>query len=658
MLSKLIELIRLPHREDKLFGWVSLMLFLTPLFFLPMLFDAFDFPRLALLAILLGFSLFVFINRSNLQLQVDRVLKFSLIAFLILNIVSWLNSSAILNSFIGYERRHANSLLFVIVWSLLILLVCFVNSKDKVLTLFRLFVISGLLVAVLGILHSFGIGYYVGPNPEIRTITPGFIGNQNFSAMYLVGIIPFLLPLLVKAKGSLSKILYGTSAFVMLWALMVFASRGSIIAMFGMGILGIAGLFLRKFSWSIRLGVMSILLVSAVLAGFFYSSTRISGLDTSLDVNTDSSTQQRLEVWVQSTEIIKQHPWVGVGQGNFLSAFNKLGDATLIGDQRFDDAHNLFIDIAVATGIPSLVAFLLLMAVALWTSAKNFWYNRSLVSWAIFVGLGSVLVSAIFNPVAISVWILLAFSVAASQFSVTPEPVQEKPKYLKVVIVVFGCLLILAGISLIASEFVSKLGLDSYRAQQYENSIKYGNYSLLLNPFKPYPNLYITASMIKLNQDPVSVRQKISSLGLNYQNTVSTLQSGAALSFMLHENTKDQQDLETMFRYLEALQNAEPNYGPNLINAAYYSFRAKNYDLATKYLNHALALDKQHKYSYAYLLLAQIQLEQGRLDSMYESLQNANKISPHPGFKIIFDDYKAGNFKAKSLPIEYPPIDI
>ena len=113
-----------------------------------------------------------------------------------------------------------------------------------------------------------------------------------------------------------------------------------------------------------------------------------------------------------------------------------------------------------------------------------------------------------------------------------------------------------------------------------------------------------------------------------------------------------------MFSYLDALQKAEPNYGPNLINAAYYSFRAKNYDLATKYLNNALSLDKQQKYSYAYLLLAQIQLEQERLDLMYKSLQAANEIAPHPGFKIIFDDYNAGNFKAKFLPIEYPPMDI
>lgn len=661
MLSKLIPFPRLPYRDDKLFGLIFVSLFLVPLFFIPLLQDAFDFPRLTLLAIFIGSLLLVLARNFNNQPRISFALMSSLVAFLILNITATAHSQIVLNSILGYHQRHSNSLLFVLLWTIFVFLICYVNTQEKLLTLSKVFVWSGILVAGLGILHSFSIGYYTGFNPGPRPITPGFIGNQNFSAMFLVGVIPFLLPLSVKAKKNLHKILYAVVGFLMIWALMVFASRGSIIAILGAGLVGITLLLIRKFSWRVNLGVLLALVLTIVLAIFFYSSSRIAGVDTSLDLSTDQNTQSRLVIWTDTVDLIKMHPWTGVGQGNFYSAINGLGDPALVGTERFNDAHNIFLNIATTTGIPALVTFLGIMAVALYYAFKNFWKDKSLMGWAIFVAIVAVLISASFNPVSVSSWVMLAFLLASSQFAIRPKPVLafvDYSWYKKTFLIFGGTVFIIMGIALLSSEFVSKFGIDSYRAGQYETSIQYGKYARLLNPFNSYPNVYIAASMIRLQQDPRAVREKINVVVNGYENSATNLQWAAILSLMLHNYSADEQDLKSLYSYLDKQQQAEPNYGPSLINAGFYAYKAHNFELATKYLNHALAADRQNKYSYGYLLLAEVQLEQGQLDLMYKSLQRAYEISPNPGFKTLFDDYLGGNFKAKVLPIGYPPIDI
>lgn len=658
MISKFIEAIRLPYREDQLFGIVLITLFIGPLFFLPLIGDAFDLPRLSLFSILIGLCIIAVVKRQVWDLRLNPALSNVLKFFIGLNLLALIFSDTVFNSFLGELERRSNSLFFVVLWVVFIVIVALVNTRNKILTLMRVFVASGFLVAILGILHSFGIGYYTGYDPGPRPITPGFIGNQNFSAMFVVGILPFLLPLFTEAKNNVHRILYSIVGFVMIWSLMVFASRGSIVAILCAGALGVILLFLRKFTWSIRLGVVLAFLVTIGMAGVFYTITRPITTSSSLELSTDETTQSRLEVWVQSAELIKAHPWLGVGQGNFSTAFDQVKEKTLVGVERFNDPHNLFISIAVTTGVPALIAFIAIMAIALWVSFKNFWINKSLISWAIGIGLIATLISCMFNPVSISTWIALAFLVAASQYSVVPQALEKINTGKKIIVIIVGVVLVLIGIALLSSEFVSKSGIESYRLAKYEDSIKYGKLALILNPFNSYPRTYIAASSIKLRVDPVIVREQIAAIIKHNQESAAHLQSASALSFMLNEYSKEPQDLQKMSQYLGEQQRARVSYAPILINAAYYEFRAKNYDVAAIYLNQAISVDTYERYPYAHLLLAEVRLQQGRGDLMIKSLQHANAISPNPGYQIIFDDYKNGKFTAKSLPIQYPSIDI
>ncbi len=72
------------------------------------------------------------------------------------------------------------------------------------------------------------------------------------------------------------------------------------------------------------------------------------------------SVAQRLEFWRAATEIIKAHPFVGVGTGDLLIAFNNQYKAM---NSKLDEyhrlrSHNQYLSIAAAFGIPGLIYFL------------------------------------------------------------------------------------------------------------------------------------------------------------------------------------------------------------------------------------------------------------------------------------------------------------
>ena len=77
----------------------------------------------------------------------------------------------------------------------------------------------------------------------------------------------------------------------------------------------------------------------------------------------------RYKIWWNSLALIAQHPWLGVGFGEFNFAWT----LTPFPDRPvafFDHAHNLVLQFAVEMGLPITVALLALVAWALWLAAQ------------------------------------------------------------------------------------------------------------------------------------------------------------------------------------------------------------------------------------------------------------------------------------------------
>ncbi|MEO5883583.1 MAG: Wzy polymerase domain-containing protein [Caldimonas sp.] len=78
----------------------------------------------------------------------------------------------------------------------------------------------------------------------------------------------------------------------------------------------------------------------------------------------------RYKIWWNSLALIAQHPWLGVGVGefNFVWTLTPFPDRPVA---FFDHAHNLMLQFAVELGIPLTLLLLGLMGYALWQAMRN-----------------------------------------------------------------------------------------------------------------------------------------------------------------------------------------------------------------------------------------------------------------------------------------------
>lgn len=654
------DYLRIPYREDSLFGIVLLSLFVVPLFFLPVIDELYETPRFAVAMVLVGLGLTILAFKNLGKFRMSKLMSVSLLVFLVLNVISTLAGVDIYNGIFGIYGRFATSLTFVFLWTALVFMIGFENSEQKTLSLFRVFVLSGFLVSVLGIMHIYGYGFYSGLDNDQRQIIPSFIGNQNFSAMFLVGIIPLSLPLIVNSKNLLRKVIYAVMAVVSIWAVMIFASRGAILAFAVSIIIGLIAIFFKKVGGSVKFLVLGFAIAGLLFAYFFYSATRFEETSGSLDLKTNVSTQTRLIVWSESASLLKNRELTGLGPGNFYIGFRGLGNNTLPGSSRFDDAHNIFIHTAVSTGVPSMLVLMFIFFLTFYSAAKLFVKENSLIGWSISVGLIGVLVSACFSPVNISVWFLLAFLIGASQFRSLPQVISVKslPYKAKTIIFTLGVILMVIGVIYMTSEILSDHSKKAYRAENLDKSLRYGSLAKELNPLNSIGRIYAVASMIKQDKDPEEIRNQIDILAKVHKNSSGTQKYASDLYFMLYKKTNNENDLKSSLDHLKLVEQLEPNYGPVLVNSAYLYYKAGDIESAESSLRRAISLRTQGDFYFGWLLLAEIYLEKGQLDLMNKALSEANLIAPSPALENLLRLYSSGNFTFEKLPVTLPDIDV
>ena len=96
---------------------------------------------------------------------------------------------------------------------------------------------------------------------------------------------------------------------------------------------------------------------SSSTLSFFERARSISDLD-------ETSNKGRLEIWRNSLVSLKEHPWLGVGLGNFITVIDEKVSAVKKGAS----AHNLYLDFAAEVGIPGALLLIAMFIDILHTS--------------------------------------------------------------------------------------------------------------------------------------------------------------------------------------------------------------------------------------------------------------------------------------------------
>ena len=222
------------------------------------------------------------------------------------------------------------------------------------------------------------------PNYNGRIV--GTMGNPNFLGGWLAMVLPLAMGEMEKLKLKQKSIINFLLLALSLTAIFLSGSRGAWLAV---GIVGVLWLLVRR-----KFKILVILLVS--FSSFLLVFLHLRGVRVFIPwVSRDSIWENRLIIWQEGIKAAAKQPIFGYGQENFELIFPA--------DRRLpvDNAHNLFLEIFLSSGIIGLLIYLAILLEA---------FKK--VSLAVRLSLLVFLVRAQFNPLSISeialFWYLLA----------------------------------------------------------------------------------------------------------------------------------------------------------------------------------------------------------------------------------------------------------
>ncbi|HEV8293209.1 MAG TPA: O-antigen ligase family protein, partial [Tepidisphaeraceae bacterium] len=84
----------------------------------------------------------------------------------------------------------------------------------------------------------------------------------------------------------------------------------------------------------------------------------------------DESTAARLNMWSTGANMIRAHPWLGVGPNQITALAYQYGGNPKYAPQFFTHLHNNFLQLAAERGLPGLAAWLWLLGQFFWDTGK------------------------------------------------------------------------------------------------------------------------------------------------------------------------------------------------------------------------------------------------------------------------------------------------
>jgi len=257
----------------------------------------------------------------------------------------------------------------------------FIDTKERLARSLTFIAASMLIASVFVYTSRFRYG-------ELRP--GGLFGDANYYSMAACATLPLALALTRISKGAPRWL--GLATVVSLIAsILLSASRSGFLSLFAVA----AYYAFHQRRWLLTsAGLTGAVVVAAVLL----PST---SLDRFLnpDYGTDLSTQARVEIWSAAEGMIRDHPFLGVGQGLFRSRLNDYSPDL----QRQQIAHNAYLGIAAESGLPMLLLFVSIFIIG-WFSARSVrrFYEREQdaflreVALAVEIGILSVCISGMF----------------------------------------------------------------------------------------------------------------------------------------------------------------------------------------------------------------------------------------------------------------------
>lgn len=620
---------RLPFREDKLFGLLALVCLAVPTLFFFGAYEKYETLKVAIFLALSGSAYLVYLNRpeTTSSLGWPKFLKYLWWAVIGLFGLSVVFSEDKLTSVFGSYLRFTNGLMFFIGWLILVFLANRITVRlDKRRALFQVLYLSAGLVAVVGILQSLGWGYYEGLDMPAVSRAPSLLGNPNFSAMFLAACAGFAAPLFLSARSLAARVYYMITAVLMVWSVVMLSSRGAWLGL-GLNLLFSFGLYAVLRFPKKTLAIIGTVAASAVVFwSAFYSLTPRQNLLAHTLALADTNVNLRLEVWKLSARAIFIHPWLGVGPGNFLLAYQQFRTPGLGNQGIFDDPHNLFVDFAVTSGLPFALSFLGLIATAIFFGFKQVKFNQDAFLASSLSGLVSLLVMACFNPMTSPNFLLLAFFLGVLLPNKILAKENSQPLAVRCFGFVLGGALVAYGLLFFAGEAFFYQGLKAFNAGNFRDSCRNFSWTLKLNPFQELTPNYLAACTIRLGSSPGQLEEKISQISRLHPKRSAAYAMESNLEYYWYVYGGGNERLVAAVSAMRKAIELDPNFARRYGRLGYYYLLLGDLNQAQE--NMRLELKREPEYLPGWLLLAKSYQAAGDKAQTVEALKKAWALRP------------------------------
>jgi len=401
------------NMSNKITYFIVFLGCITPLIINPFTFDYYYLPKITVVYwITLSMISIVIINKEPYLCIKDKSEKI-ILGYLAILILSTLNSLEISISIWGAPEREEGLLAICSYILIFILTKRYYKFNKKHV---YLFIITSTIVSLYGILQYFGFDPI--PKDYLRGSWSGraysTMGNPNFLGAYLVLVLPIVIYSYIKTKRNI----FLLCTQLIYFSLLCTMTRGSWIG-FGFSLLIIIFFSFKhkedRNNIYVLLAILSIVTVAFNFISDNYFISRLISIfgdfKTTIDMETgyEKSGAGRMFIWNKTLVILKDYPLFGVGIDNLYLEFNnRFGNEifeTFGYNVLIDKAHNEYLHIAVTTGIPSLVIYVVFLREIITKGLYNI--NSHITVLPILTSVIGYLVQAFFNISVVSVSFLL-----------------------------------------------------------------------------------------------------------------------------------------------------------------------------------------------------------------------------------------------------------
>src|SRR3989344_4227702 len=382
------------NRISNIVFWAIGFMLCLPIIVLPPNFQPSDWTRSMLfrmmITALVSFLLFKFFYKKDISIslpkwKISTYLPMVILAVFFTSVViATIFSQDITLSIFGSPSRSGGALNLFFFFLFSVLLAIFI-SKDQWQKLFHMLFIGGILASLLAIVQYFNLLKNVFLSYEGGS-TPSFLGNSTILATYMLFLSFLAFVFFIQKQSRKEKMAYGALFLLFTFTIIITGSRAAYLAL----VAGFLYFFLfypypQKYK-RLKIAAASILLFSILVIALFNVfpqlgekssilktiSTRVSIARIAKDIF-----GTRLSAWKMTWRAISEKPFLGWGPENFYIGFEKHYDPVPFATPKllWDRPHNIVLDVAVHSGIFSLLLYLSFWS-ALFLKLSRFRRNR------------------------------------------------------------------------------------------------------------------------------------------------------------------------------------------------------------------------------------------------------------------------------------------